>query len=243
MLLRSAYAYAGFEIAENPDEIRVLNGRIGIVLTREANQAAGIMLMTKDKDGTWQEVCRSLRADFTKTPAANKLFDTAVTPHRYQTNEIFTDFSIASRSDKQVKIKMSGHVRDRIVANQTLTIDLDSASLHVDVSATLHEPLLDYFLSTWEFLPAGAPDFVHSPTAKKDGVGPAVDQVIGDHAFHSPAIVLQKGGLYACMVPDLAMINAHAMESPDARARKPWLATISRCPSSTSFTPCPRRST
>ena len=60
---------------------------------------------------------------------------------------------------------------------------------------------------------------MHSPTAKKDDPrsGPAVDQVIGDHAFHSPAIVLQKGGLYACMVPDLAMINAHAVQSPDAR--------------------------
>ena len=216
-LLLAAPASAEWKISENPGELRVANGRIGVVLTIEANHAAGITLMAADKEGKWKPVCRTLRPDFTKTPAANKLFDTAVTPHRYQASEILTEFSIASRSDKQVKIRMSGQVKDRIVVEQTLTLDHDGTSLHVDVSSSLREPLLDYFLSTWEFLPAGAPEFVHSPTAKKDGSGPAVDQVIGDHAFHSPAIVLQKGGLFGCMVPDLAMINAHALRSPDAR--------------------------
>ncbi len=93
---------------------------------------------------------------------------------------------------------MSGQVNGRIVAEQMLTLDHAGTSLHVDVSASLHEPLLDYFLSTWEFRPAGAPDVVHSPTAKKDEKrsGPTVDQVTGDHTFNSPAIVLQK---VACM--------------------------------------------
>jgi len=219
MLLLMAPASAEWTIIENPGELRVSNAKIGVVLTQEADQPAGITLTAVDKDGKWQPVCRTLRPDFKKAPAANRLFDTSVTPHRYQASEILTEFSIASRSDKQVKIRMSGQLKDRIVAEQILTLDHEGTSLHVDVSSSLHEPLLDYFLSTWEFLPAGAPDFVHSPTAKKDDprAGPAVDQVIGDHTFHSPAIVLQKGGLYACMVPDLAMINAHALQSPDAR--------------------------
>jgi len=217
VLLVAAPASAEWQIIEKPGELRVANGKIGVVLTGEANRAAGITLTAADRDGKWQPVCRTLRPDFTKTPGANKLFDTAVTPHRYQTGEILTEFSIASRSDRQVKIRMSGRAKDRIVTEQILTLDHDGTSLHVDVSSSLQEPLLDYLLSTWEFLPPGSPDFVHSPTAKKDGAGLAADQVIGDHAFHSPAIVLQKGGLYACMVPDLAMINAHALQSPDAR--------------------------
>ena len=218
-LLLPGAASAEWKIIESPGELRVANAKIGVVLTSEVNQHAVITLMAANKDGKWQEICRTLRPDFTKTPAANKRFDTSVTPHRYQADQIFTEFSIASRSDQQVKIRLSGQINNRIVAEQILTLDDDSASLHVDVSASLSEPLLDYFLSTWEFLPPGAPDFVHSPTAKKDDPrsGPAADQVIGDHAFHSPAIVLQKGGLYACMVPDLAMINAHALQSPDAR--------------------------
>ena len=210
---------AAWEIVDKEGQLRVANGKITVELRQEVNQPASVTLLAADAAGRWQPVCRTLRPDFTKTPAANKLFDTSVTPHRYLANEIFTQFSVASRSDQQVKIKMSGQVNGRIVAEQMLTLDHDGASLHVDVSASLHKPLLDYFLSTWQFLPPGAPDFVHSPTAKKDDnrSGPAVDQVIGDHAFHSPAIVLQKGGLYACMVPDLAMVNASALRSPDAR--------------------------
>lgn len=206
-LLLAGPASAEWKIEEKQGELRVANGKIGVVLMQEAGQPASITLQVPDAAGTWQPVCRTLRPDFTKTPAANKLFDTSVTPHRFQANQVFTEFSVASRSDEQVKIKLRGKVQDRVVAEQILTLDRDSASLHVDVSASLHEPLLDYFMSTWEFLPSGAPDFVHSPTIKKNDPrwpGPAEDQVIGDHAFHSPAIVLQKGGLYACMVPDLA---------------------------------------
>ncbi|MES2981196.1 MAG: hypothetical protein V4727_02690 [Verrucomicrobiota bacterium] len=219
LLLLSAPASADWEIVEKPGELRVANGKIALELTHLPNRAAVITAMAADKDGKWQPICRTVRPDFTKTPAANKLFDTSLTPHRYQANELFTHFSVASKSDLQVKIKMTGQMNGRIVAEQLLTVDHGSATVHVDVSASLQEPLLDYFLSAWEFLPAGMPDFVHSPTAKKDDArsGPAIDQVIGDHAFHSPAIVLQKGGLYSCLIPDLTMINAHAVKSPDAR--------------------------
>ena len=148
LLLLAAPASADWEIIEKPGELRVANGKIGVVLKGGANQAAVITLTTTDKDGKCHEVCRTLRPDFTKTQGANRFFDPSVTPHRYQANEIFTEFSVASRSDRQVKIKMSGRVGDRMIAEQILTLDHDSGSLHVDVSASLREPLLDYFLST-----------------------------------------------------------------------------------------------
>lgn len=213
---------AEWQIVEKPGELRVANGKICVLLVQEARQPTSITLQTVDASGKWQPVCRTLRPDFTKHPDANKFFDTSVTPHRFQANEILAEFSVVSRNEKQVNIKLSGKLEGRIVAEQILTLDKDSSSVHVDVSATLNEPILDFFLSTWEFLPTGAPDFVHSPTAKKDDPrsGPAVDQVIGDHAFHSPAIVIQKGGLYICMIPDLSMINAHAVQSSDARRKQ-----------------------
>ena len=218
-LLLAMPVSAAWQIVEKPGELRVANGKVGVALTNVNDQPADITLMAADSAGKWHPVCRTLRPDFAKTPAANKLFDTSVTPHRFQANQTLTDFSIASRTDETLRIRMTGKVDNRIIAEQILTLDHDGTSLHLEVSAKLHEPLLDYFLSTWEFLPPGAPDFVHSPTAKKDDprAGPAADQVIGDHAFHSPAIVLQKGGLYACLVPDLALINSQALQSPDAR--------------------------
>ena len=68
-------------------------------------------------------------------------------------------------------------------------------------------------------LPICAPEFIHSPSAKKDDSrsGPARDQVIGDHAFHSPAIILQQGSNFAALVPDLDLINRCSVISPDAR--------------------------
>lgn len=168
-----------WEIVEKPGFLRVANDKIAVELTSESQQPAGITLLAADANGAWKSICRTLRPDFSKAPAANKLFDSTVTPHRYQANEMFGEFSIASRTDKQVKIKLRGKVDGRVVAEQTLSIAQDSPIMHVDVSATLVEPLLDYFLSSWEFMPPGNPDFVHSPTAKKDDLrsGPAMDQV------------------------------------------------------------------
>ncbi len=204
-LLLPGLASAAWEVIENPGNLRLANSRIAVTLTQMGG-AADILVSAADLGGTWQPVCRTLRPNFATTPAANKLFDTAVPPHRYQASQLLTQFSIASRSDQQVKIKLSGQINNRIVAEQILTLEDDSASLHVDVSASLQEPLLDYFLSAWEVLPLGAPDFRHRPTAKKDGSCPAVDQVIGDHAFHSPTIAHKKGGLFACYVPTGARI-------------------------------------
>lgn len=78
------------------------------------------MLLAADAAGAWQPVCRTLRPDLTKTPAANKLFETSVTPHRFQANEVFTEFSVVLRADEQVKIKLSGKVEGRVVAEQIL---------------------------------------------------------------------------------------------------------------------------
>jgi hypothetical protein len=211
-------AVSDWEYLEKPGRLHVANGRIAVTLTREED-AAEILISAADLDGKWIPVCRTIRPDFKETPGANRLFDSSVTPHRYQANEIFRDFSISSRSEAQLQISIRGYRQGRIAAEQVLTLQRHDNRLHVDVSASLHQPLLDYFLSSWEFIPEGPPDFVHSPTAKKDDArsGPAIDQVIGDHAFHSPAIVLQKGGRYVCLTPDLAMINAHAVRSPNAR--------------------------
>jgi len=219
-------------VAETPGELRAANGKVAVAFTKEAHRAV-ITVSAASADGSWLPVCRTLRPDFARTPEANRLFDTSVTPHRYQAGELFTDFEVGFRDDQRVVVTVRGTLDGRIVAEQTLTVDRDSHVLHVDVSASLTEPKLDYVLSSWEFLPTGTPDFVHSPTAKLDDPrsGPAMDQVIGDHAFHAPAIVLQKGGEYACLVPDLAMINACAVLSPDARrtqriGRNQWSVPI-----------------
>ena len=210
---------ADWQVDERPGSLRVANAALAVELRQDSPTAVHILVQAADESGAWHPVCRTVHPDFSLTPSANRFFDTTATAHRYQASGIFTAFTVETRTNQTIRIRMTGRIQDRLVAEQRLTLDAEGRGLHVDVSATLHQPLLDAFLSTWEFLPPGAPDFVHSPTAKLDDPrsGPAAGQVLGDHAFHSPAIVLQKGGIYACLVPDLDLINAHAIPSPDAR--------------------------
>jgi len=205
-------------VAEESDRLRVSNGRL-MVTCCSVDGLARVELSAAAPDGEFVPICHSLRPDCTGKADANPLFDTSVNPHRYLADEIHRDFSVTAHTETKVEVTLRGAVDDRIVSEETLTLRRGSASLHVEVSATLAEPRLDYFLSSWVFLPEGAPDFVHSPTAKKDGEhsGPAANQVIGDHAFHSPAIVLQKNDRHVCLVPDLNTINEHALRSADAR--------------------------
>jgi hypothetical protein len=78
-----AHAHAvAWEIVEKPGLLRVANGKIAVELTKDTQQPAAITLLAADATGAWKSVCRTLRPDFTKAPAANKLFDTSVTPHR-----------------------------------------------------------------------------------------------------------------------------------------------------------------
>src|SRR5690606_4905488 len=38
-----------------------------------------------------------------------------------------------------------------------------------------------------------------------------------DRAYHSPAVIVQEGNLFAAIVPDLSAINEYQVTSPDAR--------------------------
>jgi len=67
----------------------------------------------------------------------------------------------------------------------------------------------EYLLSTYSFVPDGKQyqqykplDFVFTPTLR-----PEPDEVIADHAFRSPALMMQKGSVFAALLPDLRTID------------------------------------
>src|SRR5690606_2337283 len=83
-----------------------------------------------------------------------------------------------------------------------------------------------YLLSTFEFNSTNMPSFVHTPGLKFDNedshqnrfkILPGKDQIIGDRAFHAPAVIVQDNNLFAAVVPDLKAINEYKIISPDAR--------------------------
>lgn len=68
---------------------------------------------------------------------------------------------------------------------------------------------LEYLLATYSFVPDGKEyaqykplDFVFTPMLR-----PEAGDVIADHTFRSPALMMQKGSRFAALIPDLATID------------------------------------
>ncbi len=68
---------------------------------------------------------------------------------------------------------------------------------------------IEYFLSTYSFLPDGKKyaeykplDFVFTPQLR-----PESDEVIADHTFRSPALMMQKSTVFAALIPDIHSID------------------------------------
>jgi hypothetical protein len=82
--------------------------------------------------------------------------------------------------------------------------------LHVQVSCSLTVSCrISDIRSSYSFMPEGAtdgpgcfPDFVFTPQLR-----PEQTDVIGDHVFRSPALMLQRGGIFAALIPDVGLIN------------------------------------
>jgi hypothetical protein len=93
---------------------------------------------------------------------------------------------------------------------KTITLEDDNSCALVSVAMTVHGTRrIGQLLSTYSFSPDHrlyaqyAPlDFIFTPQLR-----PEPDQVIADHVFRSPALMLQKDGRFAALVPDLASID------------------------------------
>jgi len=94
----------------------------------------------------------------------------------------------------------------------TKTIRLEEGSPFASVTVTMSVTApreVSALLSTYSFTPDGrayaayAPlDFVFTPTLR-----PEPDEVIADHVFRSPALIMQKGSVAAALVPDVRTID------------------------------------
>lgn len=204
-------------VRDTTSGLHIDNGLVAVDLQKIAGCVVS-KFKARNSKGQWQDVCESFRPDFKSASEGNKFFDTTVTPYRYQASALIKDYKIVNKSKEKVIVKLIAATEAADI-EQTISLKRDTPYFHIEVSGKLKEPLLDYLMSSFVFHTKGKPEFIHTPTIKKDDnrSGPAVDQVIGDHAFHSPAVILQEGGLFVAMVPDLEIINQHRVISPDAR--------------------------
>lgn len=196
--------------------IYVDNGLVAV----ELKKTGGTVTSTFKARGSkgWQTVCESFTPDFKAHPGGNKFFDTTVTSYRSQVTEIVRNCRLVKKTENEVVLRLTGS-RNGSTTEEIITLKKDNPYFNIEVTCDLNEPLLDYHMASFVFNLDKKPQFIHSPTLKKDDprAGPAVDQVIGDHAFHSPAIILQDQGLFTALVPNLDDINKYRVVSPDAR--------------------------
>jgi hypothetical protein len=100
--------------------------------------------------------------------------------------------------------------RSGLRISKRITLEGEAGRFALDVSATItgHADL-SHLLSTYTFAPGNAtspaaafPDFVFTPQLR-----PEQDDVIGDHVFRAPGLMLQRDASFVALVPDLAAIN------------------------------------
>jgi len=176
----------------------------------------------------WALVAESFVPPAQIPSTATQLFNSTLDQtHRFLVSENLNRIEVTSQSKDSVIVKLSGRKADTPI-QQLVTLYLNQDYFHFEVEADLQgtPPKLDYLLSTFTFNIKGAPDFVHTPGLKFDNEDskqnrfkllPAKDQIIGDRAFHAPAVIVQNKNLFAALVPDLNSINKYAITSPDAR--------------------------
>ena len=207
------------------------NGKIKAVFTTDEDGYIDQHFYAADTTGIFQLVVESFRPvypDKDDTETA-KLFNTSLSPHRYLISEIVSDISI----DRKTKTIIVSGQKDGLSVVQRINLEPDSENFHINVECVFPEDInrVDYVLSTFEYNLDNAPFFVHTPGLKFDNkesrqnrfrIVDSKDQIIGDRAFHSPAVILQEGTLFAALVPDLDFINDKRVLSPDAR-RVSWI--------------------
>lgn len=121
--------------------------------------------------------------------------------------------SIVNRTDSEAAVALSGAIGPHRV-EQRVSLRRGEPWFHIEVTCDFagDHPEIEYLLSSFTFLPAGAPDFTHVPAMKR-----APDDVIGDRIFNSPAAFMQQQRFLAALLPDLDLLNSEVVFAAGAR--------------------------
>jgi len=170
--------------------------------------------------GEWDLVVESFHPAAPLPAGSNQLVDTSISEHRHLANSLVTDAELTFQSPAEAVVTLTGDAAG-VSVTQIIRLRQGEPWVHTEVQAELagSPAMLEFLLSSFTYNLERAPSFVHTPTLKFEGnwPGSADIQVLGDRCFHSPAVILQDGGLFAALVPDLNSLNARRVVSPDAR--------------------------
>jgi len=166
-------------------------------------------------DGKWIPLVRSFRPTQPRPEGSAPLYNDQNVPEEYRllTAEALQSVRVVRRTEKQTEVILSGKLGASQI-EQLVSLSTGQDHFHVEIRATLAEnpPRLEYLLSSFTFAGGPSPDFTHVPCVKR-----AADDVIGDRIFDAPAVMIQKEGLFAALVPDLDLLNQEVVYAKGAR--------------------------
>jgi len=125
---------------------------------------------------------------------------------------VYSTVALERRDEGAVTAVLSGTLRGHHLTCR-VTVEEGSSSVHVEVNDEIRRgnrgPVVEYLMSSYAFIPDGAlldigqaPGYTWAPCLR-----PECDHVIGDQAFHSPAVIAQLGSLWAALIPDLEVLR------------------------------------
>ena len=190
LALLTATADSGVSVAQRSDgSVEAFNGLIHLTLVRDQG---GFSELVRAGDGT--PVFRSGNALRPDPSLMSDGVDVRVS---------FTEARVVERNVERAVFVLTGEGGGHFL-RKTLTVERGSPVLTVVVRDSVPGMAeLSHLLSTYTFVPStGRPDFVWTPQLRPDS-----DDVIADHTFRTPALILQHGPVVGAMIPDVARIQ------------------------------------
>lgn len=226
ILVNNVLAQGALIVKESKDKVQISNGLVMAIF--EKNNSYVNQQYYSKREGKWLLVLKSFRSpdDFPQNGVL--LFNEKLDPeHRFLVSSRLHEIRSVKKDSNAITVVLTGE-DDQAAFSQEVTLKTKDKNFSVRVHAILKKKpyRLDYLLSTFEFNLPKAPEFVHTPGVKFDNEDshqnrfpllPSKDQIIGDRAFHAPAVILQEKNLFAALVPDLNAINRYSIISEDAR--------------------------
>ncbi|MDZ7313008.1 MAG: hypothetical protein ONB45_17210 [candidate division KSB1 bacterium] len=121
----------------------------------------------------------------------------------------FTEAKVITNNDQRAIVFLIGRYKNHLIV-KIITLGADDPFVQIFVAyRALGTIKLDYLLSTYSFVPDGRKyaeykplDFIFTPQLR-----PESNDIIADHTFRSPALMLQHGPLFAALIPDVEMLT------------------------------------
>lgn len=196
------------QIRSTKDGLEFMNARIKCHLTL-VNGVYQQDFLALDRSNRWRLVASAFqtRGISPKSQDVSPLLRPGKSDERQFTANVLTRIDSLKQGQDSAVVILGGQSGNHYITEK-IVLHSDTDFVDIEITDAVHDtipPLFELLLSHFTFQPDGKklseyerPDFLWTPNLR-----PQDDQVIGDHVFRSPAVILQHKELFAALVPDL----------------------------------------